>query len=170
MKDRKLLLPRIQVPIYALVIIWGLVLVVYYLVKIRSVGRDFYDFVFLVFTGLAAHYLSGAPSPGRRGRLDRSEDLSAVSDLIYHAIVETSPDSVLVTDLKGKILFCSKQTARLHQYDGPDELSGLRIYQFLSSQDLLSNPFLSLLPIRYGYFASRKGFPTVFKDGLVPSW
>ena len=41
---------------------------------------------------------------------------------------------------------------------------------FLFSRGLLSNPFLSLFPFRYGHSASRKGFLTVLEDALMPGW
>ena len=47
-----------------------------------------------------------------------------LGQMIYRAILETSPDSFSLTDLTGRFLFCSQQTATMHGYDSPDELIG----------------------------------------------
>ena len=64
-----------------------------------------------------------------------AEEIVRTSDLLYDAIVETSPDSVLVTDLKGKFIFCSKQTALLHQYDSPEELIGTSAFKLFPPRE-----------------------------------
>lgn len=52
------------------------------------------------------------------------------NSLIYHAVMETSPDSVAVTDLLGNYIFANKQTAVLHGYDSTDEFIGKSAFGF----------------------------------------
>lgn len=67
---------------------------------------------------------------------NKEEDISKVGNLIYHAIMETSPDSVAVTDLLGNYIFANKQTAVLHGYDSPDEFIGKSAFSFFSISEL----------------------------------
>ncbi|MBK9602303.1 MAG: sensor domain-containing diguanylate cyclase [Anaerolineales bacterium] len=53
-----------------------------------------------------------------------------ISSLIYHAVMETSPDSVAVTDLLGNYIFANKQTAVLHGYDSTEEFIGKSAFGF----------------------------------------
>lgn len=59
-------------------------------------------------------------------------ETNQVSNLIYHAILETSPDSVAVTDLLGNYIFANKQTAALHGYDSTDEFIGKSAFNFFA--------------------------------------
>jgi len=47
-----------------------------------------------------------------------------ISNLIYRAILETSPDSVAATDLLGNYIFANKQTAILHGYESTEGFIG----------------------------------------------
>ena len=47
----------------------------------------------------------------------KNVEFSKIGNLIYHAVLDTSPDSVAVTDLLGNYIFANKQTAVLHGYD-----------------------------------------------------
>lgn len=53
-----------------------------------------------------------------------------ISNLIYHAVMDTSPDSVAVTDLLGNYIFANKQTAVLHGYDSSEEFIGKSAFSF----------------------------------------
>ncbi len=66
-----------------------------------------------------------------------ADDVTRTSDLLYHAIVETSPDSVLVTDLMGRFIFCSKQTAILHKYDDAEELIGKSAFKLFPRREMV---------------------------------
>lgn len=61
-----------------------------------------------------------------------------INDLLYHAIIETSPDSVTVTDLLGNFIFCSKQTAALHGYKDPAELIGTSAFKLFPINEVAS--------------------------------
>lgn len=53
-----------------------------------------------------------------------------ISNLIYHAVMDTSPDSVAVADLLGNYIFANKQTAVLHGYESPEEFIGKSAFSF----------------------------------------
>lgn len=53
-----------------------------------------------------------------------------IGNLIYHAVMDTSPDSVAVTDLLGNYIFANKQTAVLHGYDSSEEFIGKSAFSF----------------------------------------
>jgi len=65
---------------------------------------------------------------------DKGEDgkNGQISSLIYHAVLDTSPDSVAVTDLLGNYIFANKQTAVLHGYDSTEEFIGKSAFSFFS--------------------------------------
>jgi diguanylate cyclase (GGDEF)-like protein/PAS domain S-box-containing protein len=67
---------------------------------------------------------------------NKEAELSKIGNLIYHAIMETSPDSVAVTDLLGNYIFANKQTAALHGFDSPDEFIGKSAFSFFSLSEL----------------------------------
>jgi PAS domain S-box-containing protein len=47
------------------------------------------------------------------------------SEAKYRALVESSPDAVVMSDLKGRITFASQRAAEQHGYGAPGELVGL---------------------------------------------
>jgi len=57
-------------------------------------------------------------------------ETSNIGNLIYHAVMETSPDSVAVTNLLGNYIFANKQTAVLHGYDTTEEFIGKSAFGF----------------------------------------
>ncbi len=57
-------------------------------------------------------------------------EFSKIGNLIYYAVMDTSPDSVAVTDLLGNYIFANKQTAVLHGYDSTDEFIGKSAFSF----------------------------------------
>jgi PAS domain S-box-containing protein len=46
------------------------------------------------------------------------------SEELYRGLVKTNPDSVVKTDLEGNIVYLSKQTILMHEYDHKEELYG----------------------------------------------
>ncbi|UCE17451.1 MAG: PAS domain S-box protein [Gemmatimonadota bacterium] len=57
------------------------------------------------------------------------------SEEMYRTLVETSPDAVTVTDLKGNITYASKQTCELHGYAGGAELIGKNALELVAPED-----------------------------------
>ena len=60
----------------------------------------------------------------------KDAEFSKIGSLIYHAVMNTSPDSVAVTDLLGNYIFANKQTAVLHGYDSTEEFIGKSAFSF----------------------------------------
>lgn len=67
---------------------------------------------------------------------NKEAELSKIGNLIYHAIMETSPDSVAVTDLLGNYIFANKQTAALHGFDSPEEFIGKSAFSFFAFSEI----------------------------------
>lgn len=67
---------------------------------------------------------------------NKEAELSTIGNLIYHAIMETSPDSVAVTDLMGNYIFANKQTAALHGFDSPEEFIGKSAFNFFAFSEI----------------------------------
>lgn len=59
------------------------------------------------------------------------------SEMKLRAILESSPDSITVTDLKMNILECNKATVLMYHASSKDELIGLNASQLVNPQDLL---------------------------------
>lgn len=57
------------------------------------------------------------------------------SEELYHTLVDTSPDAITLTDLQGKVILCSNQTARLHGYDSPEAIHGMTASEMVAPED-----------------------------------
>jgi len=112
-----------------------LILFLFYFFKIRPFGFTLFDLVFLWAAGALGVFLIHRSLGLVSNKRENTSDIARTSDLLYDAIVETSPDSVLVTDLKGRFIFCSKQTAILHQYDSPEELIGTSAFKLFPPRE-----------------------------------
>lgn len=66
-----------------------------------------------------------------------NEKSSYLSETVYRAILETSPDSFSLTDLTGHFLFCNQQTAIMHGYDSPDELIGKSAFTLFPLREII---------------------------------
>ncbi|MFL5800937.1 MAG: response regulator [Roseiflexaceae bacterium] len=53
----------------------------------------------------------------------------------YRSLVETSPDSIMLADLDGTIIFCNQQTAHLYGYEHVEELLGSNAFAFVPPED-----------------------------------
>lgn len=62
---------------------------------------------------------------------------SYLSEAVYRAILETSPDAFSLTDLAGRFLYCNKQTAIMHGYDNPHELIGKRAFSLFPLREVI---------------------------------
>ena len=56
------------------------------------------------------------------------------SEELYRTLINTSPDAVTMSDLKGKLLFASQRMAKLHGYGSADEVIGRSIFDFVDLQ------------------------------------
>ena len=80
--------------------------------------------------------------PARRGvvitdlrRVNQAEEKLRWSETKYKALVESSPDAVLMYDLEGQIVFASPQAAEWHGVDDPSELIGRPIASLVVEQE-----------------------------------
>lgn len=105
------------------ILFWTVVIVSSYYVGNIWLKNEVLTHVILWFVGVAAFeyiLLRGYTSKGQ----EQDGSGGQISSLIYHAVMETSPDSVAVTDLLGNYIFANKQTAVLHGYDTTEEFIG----------------------------------------------
>jgi PAS domain S-box-containing protein len=57
------------------------------------------------------------------------------SEETYRALVEVSPDAVLMVDLERNVLFASQRTAEMFGYDSPKDLCGLNVTALVAEKD-----------------------------------
>ena len=57
---------------------------------------------------------------------------------LYRSIVETSPDAITVTSVKGQILICNQQAATLYGFERTDEMVGRDALEFIAPEHLES--------------------------------
>ena len=72
----------------------------------------------------------------RANNQSKDGEFSKIGSLIYHAVMDTSPDSVAVTDLLGNYIFANKQTVVLHGYDNKEEFIGKSAFIFFSMSEV----------------------------------
>ncbi len=53
----------------------------------------------------------------------------------YRSLVETSPDAIALTDLRGRILICNQKAAELCEYDAPEHMVGLSVFDLIAPED-----------------------------------
>jgi PAS domain S-box-containing protein len=56
------------------------------------------------------------------------------SEELYRTLINTSPDAVIMSDLKGRLIFASERMANLHGYRSAEELIGRSIFDFVDIQ------------------------------------
>ncbi len=87
-----------------------------------------------------------------------------LGEMIQRAILETSPDSFAVTDLTGRLIFCSQQTANLHGYDSPEQLLGKSAFTLFPLKEVIrAAKYLNLT--RQGGMIKNVEFMLLKKDG-----
>jgi len=64
-----------------------------------------------------------------------AEAILRESEAKYRALVETTPNGIILTDLDGKLVLCNQQTATLHGYDSPEEMIGINVYELVVPAD-----------------------------------
>jgi PAS domain S-box-containing protein len=65
----------------------------------------------------------------------RVGDALRESEEMYKTLVQTSPDAVTVTDLKGKITEVSQRTVELHGFRSVEELKGKSAFELIAPED-----------------------------------
>ncbi len=64
----------------------------------------------------------------------RTEEALKKSEERYRRLVETSPYSVILTDLTGKIIFCNQQTLKMHGYASMKEVFGMSCFDLFAPE------------------------------------
>lgn len=64
-----------------------------------------------------------------------TEEQLRESEALYRALVNTSPDSILLTDLAGSILMANRRAAELYAYEAPEDMIGLDGLQLLAPEE-----------------------------------
>lgn len=82
----------------------------------------------------------------------RIEKTLRESEELYKALLETSPDSVTITDLKGKIIQVSRNALRLHGVSSTKEIIGKNAFDLIVQEDREK---------------ARKNMEKTYKKGLV---
>jgi PAS domain S-box-containing protein len=91
---------------------------------------------------------SGRPIFGENGQLEgfrgvcrditqriRADDILRESEARYRALVETSPDSITLTDLNGIIKFVNERSVQLLGFNSPEELLGKNCFDFIIPEE-----------------------------------
>jgi diguanylate cyclase (GGDEF)-like protein/PAS domain S-box-containing protein len=59
----------------------------------------------------------------------------SISEQAYRALVELSPDAIVLTDLDGTIALCNRQAAVMHGYPRADDLVGMSLFDLVAPED-----------------------------------
>ncbi len=65
----------------------------------------------------------------------RAEQMLRDSEQRYRALVEASPEAILLTDLNGQIVLCNQRVADIAGYGAADELIGHDVFQLIAPDD-----------------------------------
>jgi two-component system, LuxR family, sensor kinase FixL len=68
-------------------------------------------------------------------RRQKTEEALKASEARYHALLEILPDSVVLADLSGNILYCNQQTAIVHGYESAEEMVGTQVLIYFAPEE-----------------------------------
>jgi PAS domain S-box-containing protein len=98
------------------------------------------------------------------GELDQTNQSLRLSEARYRALVETSPDLVVLLDLKANILMANQAGLALFGYEHPEEVVGKNIKDLFTHEDLLRAEAIVQKVAETGGFKDVT-FPAHRKDG-----
>jgi PAS domain S-box-containing protein len=65
-----------------------------------------------------------------------SKDLHLDSSEVYTSLIDTSPDAIITTDVKGRILMANQQAVVIFGFDGISDLIGRNALEFIPPLEL----------------------------------
>jgi PAS domain S-box-containing protein len=68
-------------------------------------------------------------------RRQKTEKALQVSEARYRALVEMSPDAIVLSDLSGNIIYCNQQTAVVHGYESFEQILGSNILAYFAPEE-----------------------------------
>jgi PAS domain S-box-containing protein len=86
------------------------------------------------------------------------------SEETYRTLVQTSPDAITVTDLRGKIIEVSQKAVEFYRAGSPEELIGLNSFDFIAPEEREQASEVLLLTLKEG-ITTNKEYTLVRKDG-----
>jgi len=66
----------------------------------------------------------------------QAEELLRESEMRYRALVEASPDGIILSDRQGYILACNAQSVRLHGYESTTALQGKKVLDLVAPHEI----------------------------------
>lgn len=94
----------------------------------------------------------------------KSEKKLKESEILYKTLVNTAPEAVTSSDLKGKITFVSPQTLSLHGYKKAEELLGRSAFDLIAPSERKAAMMNLQKTLRYGH-SSNLEYRLLKKDG-----
>jgi len=64
-----------------------------------------------------------------------AEERLREKEALYRALVNTSPDAILLSDLSGTILMANKRAAELYAYEAAEDMIGLKLFQLMAPEE-----------------------------------
>jgi PAS domain S-box-containing protein len=65
----------------------------------------------------------------------RAEEALRESEGRYRGLIEASPDAIALSDLMTNIIMVNEQNAKILGFDGPEDMIGLRSFDFIAPED-----------------------------------
>ena len=95
--------------------------------------------------------------------------LGAIAGELYRRVVETSPDAILVTDLRGRVLMVNEQAVLQNGLETADELLGLNAFDFMAPEDRARAAREARLTLETGAYAT-SSMSCCAETGSERSW
>jgi PAS domain S-box-containing protein len=68
-------------------------------------------------------------------RRKKTEEALYASEARYRALVEMSPDAIILSDLSGNIVYCNQQTAVVHGCENAGQIMGANVLDFFAPEE-----------------------------------